>query len=71
MLVQVSCELAALKLGNNGVAPDALTSDVPTFPYTAEEDEKFINLLQLSKGAFYSLYRRVSSLNWIFHRECL
>jgi len=28
---------------------DALTSDVPTFPYTAEEDEKFINLLQLSK----------------------
>ncbi|KAI9509045.1 hypothetical protein F5148DRAFT_816527 [Russula earlei] len=28
---------------------DALTSDVPTFPYTAEESEKFINLLQCSK----------------------
>jgi len=28
---------------------DSLTSDAPTFPYTAEEDEKFINLLQLSK----------------------
>ncbi|KAH9979757.1 hypothetical protein BJV74DRAFT_120386 [Russula compacta] len=28
---------------------DALTSDVPTFPYTAEENEKFINLLQSSK----------------------
>jgi len=28
---------------------DALTSDAPTFPYAAEDDEKFINLLQLSK----------------------
>jgi len=71
MLAQVSCEMAALKLGNDGVAPDALTSDVPTFPYTAEEDEKFINLLQLSKGVFYLVYRRVSSLNRIFHRACL
>ncbi len=52
MPVPVSCELVALKLGNNGYAPDALTSDAPTFPYTAEEDEKFVNLLQLSKGAF-------------------
>jgi hypothetical protein len=53
MLVQVSCEMAALKLGNNGIASDALTSDVPTFPYTAEEDQKFIDLLQVSKGGFY------------------
>ena len=29
---------------------DALTSDLPTFPYTAEENEKFINLLQSCKG---------------------
>jgi len=28
---------------------DALTSDIPTFPYTADECEKFINLLQCSK----------------------
>ena len=52
MLVQVSCEFAALKLGNNGIASDALTSDVPTFPYTAEEDQRFIDLLQVSKGGF-------------------
>ncbi|KAF8474416.1 hypothetical protein DFH94DRAFT_129161 [Russula ochroleuca] len=28
---------------------DALTSDIPTFPYTAEECDRFINLLQCSK----------------------
>jgi hypothetical protein len=28
---------------------DALTSDIPTFPYTAKECERFINLLQSSK----------------------
>lgn len=71
MLVQVSCEMAALKLENNRIAPDALTSDVPTFPYTAEEDLNFIELLQLSKGACYLVYCRVSSLNRLFHRACL
>ena len=50
MLVQVRCEFAAFKLGNNGIASDALTSDVPTFPYTAEEDQRFIDLLPVSKG---------------------
>ena len=44
--------MAALKLGNNGIVSDALTSDVPTFPYTAEEDQRFIDLLQVSKGGF-------------------
>jgi len=28
---------------------DALTSEIPTFPYTADECERFINLLQCSK----------------------
>jgi len=28
---------------------DALTSEIPTFPYTADECERFINLLQSSK----------------------
>jgi hypothetical protein len=37
-------------------APDALTSDVPTFPYTAEENDRFISMLQLSKGALYFVY---------------
>jgi len=71
MRVQVSCELVALKLGNNRYAPDALTSDSPTFPYTAEEDDKFVNLLQLSKGAVYLVYSRVFSLNRLYHRACL
>jgi hypothetical protein len=46
MLVQVSCEIAALKFETKRImiASDALTSDVPTFPYTAEEDERFIDL---------------------------
>jgi len=52
MLVQVSREMATLMLGNNGVTPDALTSDVPTFPCTVEKDEKFISLLQLSNVCF-------------------
>ncbi|KAI0301652.1 hypothetical protein B0F90DRAFT_1628576, partial [Multifurca ochricompacta] len=34
---------------NARAALDGLTSEVPTFPYTAEEDEKFIDLLQRSK----------------------
>jgi len=50
---------------------DALTSDAPTFPYAAEDDEKFINLLQLSKGAVYLEYSRVFSLNRLIHRACL
>ena len=52
MLVQVSCEIAALKFETKRIASDALTSDVPTFPYTAEEDERFIDLLRVSKGGF-------------------
>jgi hypothetical protein len=71
MLGQVSCEMTALKLENNGIVPDALTSDAPTFPYTAEEDDKFINLLQLSKGAVYLVYSCVFSLNRLIHRACL
>ena len=31
---------------------DALTSDIPTFPYTADECSKFIDLLQRGKGVF-------------------
>jgi len=46
--------MAALRLGNNAVTPDALTSDLPTFPYTTEEDEKFINALQL--GCYTAVY---------------
>ena len=71
MLVQVSCEMVALKLGNNMYAPDALTSDSPTFPYTAEDDEKFISLLQFSKGAVYVEYPRVFSLNRLIRRARL
>ncbi len=29
---------------------DALTSETPTFPYTAKQSEEFINLLQHAKG---------------------
>ena len=39
---------------------DALTSDTPTFPYTAEQSEKFIDLLQRGKGVF-RLYHMASS----------
>ena len=44
---------------------DALTSDFPTFPYTAEENERFIDILQRGKGGFRSMSRLpFSSLNW-------
>jgi hypothetical protein len=68
MLVQVSCEIAALKFETKRImiASDALTSDVPTFPYTAEEDQRFIDLLQVSKGTFCLIWPRVSSLNRIY-----
>jgi hypothetical protein len=39
-----------------GVASDALTSDVPTFPYRAEMNVCFINLLRLGKGTLYFVY---------------
>jgi hypothetical protein len=42
--------------GKLEVTSDALTSDVPTFPYTAEVIVRFINLLQLGKGALYFVY---------------
>jgi hypothetical protein len=32
---------------------DALTSETPTFPYTAKQSQEFIELLQCSKGVFY------------------
>jgi hypothetical protein len=50
MPVQVSREISVFHHGNDGVASDALTSDIPTFPYTAEECDRFINLLQCRKG---------------------
>ena len=42
---------------------DALTSDVPTFPYTGEENERFIDVLQRGKGAFHSISLPLPSLN--------
>jgi hypothetical protein len=41
-----------IKLREWQAASDTLTSEIPTFPYTADECERFINLLQASKGAF-------------------
>jgi len=35
---------------------DALTSEIPTFPYTANECQKFIELLQCGKGMFHSVH---------------
>jgi len=35
---------------------DALTSETPTFPYTADQSQNFIELLQRSKGMFHSVH---------------
>ncbi|KAH9031461.1 hypothetical protein EDB84DRAFT_1271049, partial [Lactarius hengduanensis] len=44
---------------------DALTSKVPTFPYTASQCEDFIELLQRSKGMFFHLvHLRWPSVDW-------
>ena len=32
---------------------DGLTSETPTFPYTADQCQDFIQLLQRSKGMFH------------------
>ena len=34
----------------------ALTSETPTFPYTANQSQDFIELLQRSKGAFHLVH---------------
>ena len=44
---------------------DALTSDTPTFPYTAKQSEEFIDLLQCGKGVFRLLHPARPPANWI------
>jgi hypothetical protein len=39
--------------GSDKPSLDALTSETPTFPYTAKQSQEFIELLQCSKGGFY------------------
>ena len=38
--------------GNDRQHLDALTSETPTFPYTPDESQEFIDILQRSKGVF-------------------
>ena len=45
--------------GGNRQCLDALTSDTPTFPYTAKQSEEFIDLLQRGKGVFVCCTLRV------------
>ena len=44
----------SIQLRERQAASDALTSEIPTFPFTADERERFINLLQSSKGRLRS-----------------
>ena len=39
--------------GSNKQHLDALTSETPTFPYTAKQSQEFIELLQCSQGVSY------------------
>ena len=48
--------LLALVPGGDRRHLDALTSETPTFPYTAAQSEEFIKLLQCSKGMFRLLH---------------
>ena len=45
---------------------DALTSDTPTFPYTANQCQEFIELLQRSKGVFHLIYLAWPSVDLFF-----
>jgi hypothetical protein len=51
--------------GSDKPSLDALTSETPTFPYTAKQSQEFIELLQCSKGGFY-----LEHLAWL-SADCL
>jgi hypothetical protein len=48
--------LIALASGGDRRHLDALASETPPFPYTAEQSEEFIDLLQRGKGMFHLLH---------------
>src|SRR6266702_5532396 len=66
MLAQVRQEnlLIARAPGGDRQHLDALTSETPTFPYTAKQSEEFIDLLQHGKGQFRLLHLTCPPVNW-------
>ena len=50
---------------SNRPSLDALTSEIPTFPYTASQCEEFIELLQRSKGVFQLVHLVWPSADWL------
>ena len=52
-------------LGGDRQPLDALTSESPTFPYTANQCEDFIELLQRSKGVFRLVHLAWLSVDWL------
>jgi len=52
--------------GSNRQYLDALTSETPTFPYTADQCEDFVELLQRSKGMIHLVHLAWPSGNCFF-----